>query len=206
MLLISLLAIVGSGGLSLLAVQWRVWRMAATTRTSAPQCRQLLVLGLQLQNGQCSKGFRRRLRRAASLLEHGRGETVHILGGVTSPGAPSEAAAGRDFLLGEGCEPERLFLEESSRHTLENLQQIRRLLGDELDCTLITSRYHLARTAAMARGMGLETHLCAAEDSFRLTPQSVFRLVSEGFLLHWYYSGFFWAKLVRDHKSLERIS
>lgn len=205
MLLISLLAMVGSGGLSLLAVQFHVWRVARRTGTSTRACRQLLVLGQQLQQGECSEEFRQRLQRARQLLESGTGEAVYILGGVTCEGSPSEAAAGRDYLMAQGCDAQSVFLEERSRHTLENLQQVRQMLGDELDCAIITSRYHLARSAAMARSMGLSPSLCAAETSLQLRPPVITRLLVEGFLLHWYYSGYYWAHLVRDQKSLERI-
>lgn len=205
MLLISLFAMFGTAGLSLLAVQFHVWRVARRTGTVSSNCRQLLVLGLQLEQGRCSEGFRHRLQRAKQLLESGTGEAIYILGGVTSADGPSEAAAGRDYLLEQGCEDARIFLEERSRHTLENLQQVRSLLGDELDFTLITSRYHLARSAAMARAMGLQPRLCAAENALQLSPSVVSRLILEGFLLHWYYSGYYWAHLVGDSKSLERI-
>lgn len=206
MLLVSLLAMVGTAGLSLLAVQFHVWRVAKRTATTTDACRQLLVLGLQLQRGQCSEGFRQRLQRGHRLLESGSGEALYILGGVTSADGPSEAAAGRDYLLSQGCDSDRLFLEERSRHTLENLQQVRNMLGDQLDCTIITSRYHLARSAAMARAMGLNPGYCAAEDSLQLTPPVITRLLMEAFLLHWYYSGYYWARLVGDRKSLDRIS
>jgi uncharacterized SAM-binding protein YcdF (DUF218 family) len=97
-------------------------------------------------------------------------------------------------------------IEERSRHTLENLQQVRALLGEECDCAIITSRTHLARTAAMAKGMGLAHQLCAAEASLRLTPQTLTRLFAEGFMLQWYYTGRYWARLVGDRDSLKRIS
>lgn len=203
MLFVSLVAMLASGGLSLLAVQWHVWRVARGTGTTAPACRQLLVLGMQLQRGRCSTGFRQRLQRALQLHAEGCAEAIYILGGVTSPNAPSEAAAGRDYLLSQGCDARHIFLEERSRHTLENLQQVRTMLGDELDCVLITSRYHLARTAAMARVMGLTPRLCAAEPA--LAPADILRLLMEGFLLHWYYSGYYWARLVRDEASLARL-
>ena len=206
MLFISLLTILATGGISLLAAQFRIWRTALRTGTTAPACRQLLVLGKQLQQGECTDEFRVRLLRALRLLESGSGETIYILGGVTSAEAPSEAAAGRDYLLAQGCEPQRLFLEERSRHTLENLQQIRDLPGLDAEFTLITSRYHLARSDAMARGMGLTPQLCAAEPAIHLTPATLARLITEGFLLHWYYTGKYWAHMVNDRQSIDRIS
>lgn len=206
MLFISLLAILATGGISLLAMQFRVWRTALRTGAAAPACRQLLVLGRQLKQGECTEEFRLRLQRAQRLLEASLGETIYILGGITSANGPSEAAAGHDYLLAQGCDPERLFLEERSRHTLENLQQIRDFPGLDTDFTLITSRYHLARSAAMAWGMGLNPQLCAAESAIRLTPSTLTKLITEGFLLHWYYVGKHWAHLVNDRQSIDRIS
>ncbi len=206
MLLISLLTITATGGLSLLLAQFHVWRVAKRTPTTVSRCRQLVVLGMQLQMGECSEDFRQRLRRALRLLESGTGESICILGGVTTKGESSEALAGYNYLISLGCDANKVLLEERSRHTIENLQQIRHLLGQEPDFTLISSSYHLARSAAMARGMGLKPQLCAAENSLQLTPHILFRLIIEGLFLHWYYSGRYWAKLVKDHKSLERIS
>ncbi len=206
MLFISLFTILATGGLSLLAIQFRVLRTAVSTDTTAPACRQLLVLGQQLEQGQCSDDFHQRLRRAQRLLESGLGEKIYILGGITSATGPSEAAAGRTYLLAQGCDEKKLFVEERSRHTLENLQQIRDIVGLDADFTLITSRYHLERSAALARGLGLKPRLCAAETSSKPTLQTLSRLLIESFLLHWYYSGRYWAKMVGDRQSLDRIS
>lgn len=206
MLLLTLVVTAGSGGLSWLAGCYRVWRTAAVTGTSSGGSRQLLVLGMQLEQGQCRPDYRQRLARAAQLLKGGEVDSVHLLGGVTSDEGPSEAAAGREFLLLQGCSPQQLFLEEGSRHTLENLQHVRAMLGGELDCVIVTSRYHLARTAAMAQGLGIRHRLCAAEPAFERNMDNLKRLLSEGFMLQWYYIGRYWAQLVRDRDSLQRIS
>ncbi|MGM0593502.1 MAG: YdcF family protein [Pseudomonadota bacterium] len=207
MLLLTLLLTGASGGLSLLGACYHVWRVAVRTGTDSGGRRQLLVLGMQLdEKGACRPDYRRRLGRACQLLERGEVEALYLLGGVTSAGAPSEASAGRDYLYAQGCRPPRLHLEEGSRHTLENLQQVRSLLGEDIDCAIVTSRYHLARTTAMARGMGLRHRLCAAEDRFVLSGGNLPRLLSEGFMLQWYYTGRYWARWVGDHESLRRIS
>ncbi|MFO7594110.1 MAG: YdcF family protein [Pseudomonadota bacterium] len=206
MLLLSVLVTVATGGLSLLAVQWHVWRSAVRSGTSPAACRQLLVLGMQLDRGRCREGYRQRLERGRQLLENRVGESLYLLGGITTSVGPSEAEAGRDYLLEAGCEPHCLVLEERSRHTLENLQRVRELLGDDMDCTIITSRYHLARTAAMAQGMGVKHQLCAAESKLPLRPGYMKDMLLEGVLLHWYFTGRYWARLVDDRASLERIS
>jgi uncharacterized SAM-binding protein YcdF (DUF218 family) len=206
MLLLTLLLTAGTAGLSLFAAQFHVWRVARRHPVSPSPCRQLLVLGMQLNGGECREEYRQRLERGRRLLEEGVGQTLYLLGGITAASAPSEAAAGRDYLLRQGCDAGRVVIEERSRHTLENLQQVRALLGEECDCAIITSRTHLARTAAMAKGMGLAHQLCAAEASLRLTPQTLTRLFAEGFMLQWYYTGRYWARLVGDRDSLKRIS
>lgn len=206
MLLLSLLLTAGSGGLSLLAAQWHVWRVARRATHAPERCQQLLVLGMQLEDGACGSEYIQRLERGRALLEAGHGETLYLLGGVTGGAAQSEAAAGCNYLQAQGCGAERIVLEERSRHTLENLQQLRDMLGSELDCTIISSRTHLARVAAMAHGMGLPHRLCAAEPSLPITLHSAKRICIEGFLLQWYYTGYYWSRLVRDHDSIRRIS
>lgn len=205
MLIISLLVILGSAGLSLLAVFWYTRRMAHQTPATASGQGPLLVLGVKLQDCRPVADFRLRLRRASSLLQQGHPGPVYILGGETSPGCGSEAACGRDFLLAEGVDTSLLHLEDRSRHTLENLRFIRAML-DGREAVVITNRYHLARTGALAKGLGMPHRLCAAEDRWQPGLRNGAKLLREAFFLHWYYSGAIWARLVADRASLERIS
>ncbi len=205
MLILSLLAIILSAGLSLLWVFVRAWRLARRTTIEPVDDQPLLVLGVKLCDCDPVADFRQRLGRAVTLWEQGWRGKIFILGGETSPGCGSEAARGRDYLLAHGIAPEAIVLEDHSRHTLENLRFVRSMLDGQA-ATIITNRYHLARTAALARGLGLRFRLCAAEAQFVHRGRGLAKLLRESFFLHWYYTGAFWARLVRDRKSLARIS
>ncbi len=134
---------------------------------------------------------------------------IFILGGKTGSGMISEASAGRDYLLQKGVELEKISIEEDSQHTLENLFNIRKRLGEEsqnASIFLITSRYHLARSLAMAQGLGMIVQPLAAEDKLVLTPEMLVTLIKEAYLLHWYYIGKWWTHLTKNQNSLDRIS
>ena len=204
MLLLSLLVALFSLGLSLAWVWWRVWRLAATAPAGTSRQGPLLVPGVRLQYGRPGSDFLLRLERAATLLAQGHPGPVFLLGGETTPGCGSEAAHGRDYLLARGIPGNWLWLEEHSRHTLENLRFVRHRLGDA-EATVISNRYHLARLLALAKRLGMQLVPCAAEARLQLTPRTLFKLFREAFFLHWYYCGAIWARLVRDRQSLERI-
>jgi uncharacterized SAM-binding protein YcdF (DUF218 family) len=202
MLLISLLAIGLSLGLSLLWVLLQVWRQARYTPTRPQRDGAILVLGMKLVDCQPGKDFRLRLDRARALLAAGHPGPVYVLGGETSPGCGSEAACGQAYLLAHGVDPACIQLEAQSRHTLENLRFVREMLQGQ-HALIISNRFHLARSAALARGLGMSFETCAAEDEW--PPGQWPRLLREAFFLHWYYSGALWARLVRDRGSLARI-
>jgi uncharacterized SAM-binding protein YcdF (DUF218 family) len=208
-LLLASLVIVASGGLSLLFSLRTVYRLARDTSPVATGPL-TLVLGMRLADGRVSAGYAQRLDRAFSLLRAGRTQELMLLGGHTAPAAPSEAACGRDYLLARGVDPGQLQVEDFSRHTLENLQQARRHLeatGQRVTpCVLVTSRCHLARSQALADGLGLAHTLCAAEDQLVLSPRLARNLAWEALLLHWYRVGWCWAHLTRNARSLSRIT
>jgi len=196
-------------GLSLLAALWQVLRIAcsAPSRPTGP-VRQALVLGTRLTEGRPGHAFRARLDRALALSAQQPSLEVVILGGVTAPGAPAEAAAGRRYLLAAGLAPDRIATEARSRHTLENLREFRaafRPAGGGPPLLLVTSRTHLARAMLMARGLGLPVLPCAAEEG-RLPLRAWRRLPAEAFLLHWYVVGRGFARATGNRRMLARIS
>ncbi len=71
---------------------------------------------------------------------------------------------------------------------------------------LVTSRYHLARSQALARGLNLQPVLCAAEERLRLNPLTLWRLGLEAWYLHWYEVGKTWSRWTGNRHSLARIT
>jgi len=205
MLFISLLLVLGSGGLSLLWSLFYVLRVGRAAPCRPDNIAPVLVPGVRLVGGEVGDDFRLRLQRALALYQAGARELL-LLGGVTGPGGVSEAAQGAAYLAARGVPRAALRLEERSRHTLENLRHARQLLDVASAVTIVSNRYHLARLGVMAAGLGMPHTLCAAESDARWSMRRAGRLLLEAFYVHWYLTGRYWARLVRDRASEARIN
>jgi uncharacterized SAM-binding protein YcdF (DUF218 family) len=207
-LALSQLVSLATAGLGLLWLSVKVVRTARLAVPAASPADQVLVLGFRLCEGAVDPEYEARLERAAQLLADRPRRRLLILGGVTGTTSESEAAAGRRYLLGRGVPPERIAVEERSRHTLENLNHARSVLGGDRSAPflLVTSRYHLERSLVMARGLGLKPLPCPAEERLEVSPGFVLRVLREAFFLHWYYVGRTWSRLSGNRGSLRRIS
>lgn len=204
---ITLLAALAVAALSLGFAPLLAMRAVARTAREAPTApakppATILVLGHRLEAGAVSATFAARLGRALALAEATPGARVLVLGGQTAPGAPTEAEAGRDWLIARGLDPARIGMETGSRHTLENLANHRAAGGGGAQEALVTSRAHLHRALLMAGGLGLSPAPVAAEAAF--LPDRA-GLAAEGFMVHWYRTGRWLSRLLRRRAWLARI-
>ena len=208
-LALALLAIAASGGLGLLVAMLRVAREGWAAPV-APEClgpgMRILVLGQRLAaDGRPGPAYRARLDRAARLHAAAPGTAIALLGGPTRAGGPSEAAAGRAVLRATGVAEAAILTEDRSRHTLENLICYRARFAPPAGALLlVTSRVHLARARRMAEGLGLDALPCAGE-SARSAALRPLLLAREGFLLHWYVVGRWFAERTANRTMLARI-
>ena len=198
-----LVTVGASLGLSLLYVI----RTARNASSVSPSESVLVVLGMRMDKGKISEDYALRLKRAAKIYAKDKKRHVLAVGGVTDASMISEASRGREYLFSCGVNPEHVLIEDMSRHTLENLRNVRNLLQSKGlgHFTIITNRYHLARSLVIAEGLGLKPSLCAAEDDFRLGLIMLPRLLLEAYYVHWYKTGSIWSQLINNKKSLERI-
>lgn len=188
---------------------WCLRRVAVTARETGCTAPPLpvMVLGMRLDRGRVAPPYAARLERARTLATEHPAVPLLLLGGRTDASGISEAEAGRDHLAARGVAVERIQLEDRSRHTLENLQNARRLLRQQgwSEVVLVTSRTHLARAATIARGLGLQVRPCAAEAHYDRGTAGRGELAREAFLVHWYWVGRRWSEWTRNQKSLARI-
>jgi uncharacterized SAM-binding protein YcdF (DUF218 family) len=183
---VTLLAWVLSGGAIYLAYLWHVFRVASTSPciSSPGQC--LLVFGRYSPEGQIDADFSCRLDRTAMIWHDMPPQQVLLLGGgpVGSPSEASLAHAGLRARLVSGD----MKLEEGSRTTFENMINAHGLLSLQSilpRVTLISSRYHLARCGTLARKLGFEYELCAAEDKWVHSIREWRRLFAEAAYVCW---------------------
>jgi uncharacterized SAM-binding protein YcdF (DUF218 family) len=207
-LVVATLAMMASAGL-LYVYYWRqVARMAQGAPTAPRKARHLLVFGKQLRDGAPDPELRARVARARIALLDDDSRTAWLLGGRTGEG-PSEAEAARELLLTLGVpHSTRIELEAASAHTLENLRHARELIaqGDGGTVALVSSRYHLARCALMARALGFDYELCAAEDRLAWHPSAIAALSREALLTLWFDIGRRYARLIGHRRMLARVS
>lgn len=207
-LLLSNLLIGLSCGVSFLWAFRGVLDTAFKARTRAPEGALLVVPGVRLRKGKLTADYTARLDRASRLCREGMASRILVTGGACDGGAVTEAARGREYLLAKGLRPEHILVEDTARHTLENMRNVRDMLapGEADRLCLVSNRYHLARSRIIARGLGMDPVLCGAEDKGVFRVSALPRLLLESYYIHWYWTGYGWSHLTRNAKSLARIS
>ncbi|HEY0522689.1 MAG TPA: YdcF family protein [Stellaceae bacterium] len=208
MLALSLVVAAVSGGLTIAAACVHAFAVARRTLPSAAG-NAVLVLGMRSRRGVPERAYRARLDRALALSRSNPAARIIVLGGPTTEGQPSEAEIGRRYLIANGFPAARISIEDRSRHTLENLQEYRAAFphpSAELPLLLVTSRFHLARAALLARGLGIEHVPCAAEERPCWTVRDMLLLAREAFFIHWYVVGRTYARLSGNRRMAARIT
>lgn len=133
----------------------------------------MIVLGCKVNGERPSLMLQERLNAALDYLrEHP--ETVCILSRGKGRGeAISEAECMYRYLTARGIPPERLYREEQSTSTRENLRYSLEILQREKlgnRAILCSNEFHQYRAARMARALGLEVSACSAATVWWLLP------------------------------------
>jgi uncharacterized SAM-binding protein YcdF (DUF218 family) len=122
-----------------------------------------------------------RLWHAARLFHRGVAPRLIVSGGSYAAQrgvrAQTEAEAMRQVLIDFGVPADRIVLEGKSLNTIDNIREVRALVGAE-PVALVTSAFHMPRALRLARQAGLT--VAAFPTDWRLVP--VFRAEWETFL------------------------
>lgn len=210
--LASFLLAAGGGVLLLgLPVGWRLRRVLGEAEGEPVEPADLiLVLGRRLQADRPTVIFVARLAHAADLWRRGLAPRILVAGGLTGRSTLSEAEAGRTWLTAHGVPPDVVLTEDLSQHTLENLFHVREMLQIEGwgAPILVSDGLHLARAGALAEGLGLRVRRSAAPGCppHRGSWAWRRRALTEAFLLHWYYTGLAYSRLIRSRRQLDRVT
>jgi len=117
----------------------------------------IIVLGAKVNGREPSGALRNRIQVAAEYLADNP-DTLAVLSGGQGPDEGiSEALCMYENLTAMGIDPARLALEDQSTDTSENLIFSRALIPEE-DATIgiVTNNFHIFRSLALARGLGIE--------------------------------------------------
>ena len=133
----------------------------------------LVILGCGIKGDTPSLMLRQRINTAAAYLK-AHPDLKAVCSGGQGPGENlSEGACIRRELLAAGIEAERLYVEETSTSTSENLfysMEIIRREGLCEDLIIVSHEFHLYRACHMAARMGIRSESVAAETPAWLFP------------------------------------
>lgn len=206
-LVLSALLVAATAGISYLYYLKEIFQTARLTPSRCNDDVMLCVLGKKLINNKPDNEYIARLERACSTLMASDKTQVMLLGGKTGKAEISEALAGKDYLLTNNIDENRIYLEEASRNTLENIKNARSLLKKKnKEIVIVSNRYHLARVKKMTQGFGINAEICAAENNLDYSLVSIAKLLMETFHMHWYMTGKHYAHLTNNKRMLDRIS
>ena len=148
--------------------------------------RAALVLGAKTKDNVMSNALRARVDYAIELYQTGQVGAVIFTGGFRDKDPAreqSESALARDYAVQRGVPTQRIWIEQRSTTTLENLREAQAIVNAQgfAQVALVSDRWHLARAQAMARDLDLPVVPAP-------TPYSVYRSP-------WHQAKFIWREL-----------
>lgn len=169
------------------------WLTPSVTRNADA----VVVLGAGLRNGEVTPLLATRLDRGKQVFDRLRNpEAVLIASGGQGADEPHpEAQAMAAYLREAGADPERLWQENQSRTTEENLTLSTELLDQRgrsnPRCIVVTNNYHVFRAALLMRKLGLRGHAVGAPTAPYYCPSAFLRE---------------YVAILRDHKYVTAVA
>ena len=205
--LAALTAVIGLG----LPLLWRLRQvLKVASRDERRPGDAVLVLGRSLDGDQPGAVFRARLDHGLALWQAGLARHLIVAGGLTGSAVRSEAVVGKEYLEARGAPASAVLAEDRSRHTLENLFFVREELRERgwRRLLVVSDPLHLARAAALARGLGMEIATCPA---IAAPPRRGgfgwwARALREATMLHWYHVGVAYSRIIGSEELLSRVT
>lgn len=156
-----------------LAVVISVFMLRAANDSPKGRDTTLVILGCKVKNGAPSLMLKKRLDAAAGYLSANEDVCVIVSGGQGSDEIISEAQCMRDYLVSCGIAPDRIYMEDKSANTEENLSFSKEIIEREKLCgkiTIVSDGYHQLRAEMIAEGLGMEAYNISADTSWWLIP------------------------------------
>lgn len=176
-----LLVTVGVGSSALLLTVLVLFCLVASKLRAEPQagCPTLIVLGCQVRGQTPSLLLSYRIQAAADYLAANPSAVAVLSGGRGDGEDISEAECMLRSLTAKGIDPGRLYLEDRSSSTQENLSFSKALMEREGlggPVVVVSNDFHIYRALRMAEDIGLEAQGLAAKSKYRFsTPTYMLR-------------------------------
>ncbi len=152
---LAVLALVAVITVWVVSVPVRVWWTAR--QDQRPTSDVLLVLGASQYNGKPSPVLQARLAHALELYKDGVAPRIVTVGGKRVGDRFTEAAAGKDWLVGHGVPASDVVAVESGTDTWNSMQAVDRVMDRNGwgSAVIVTDPWHSFRSREMARHLGI---------------------------------------------------
>ncbi len=140
---------------------------AGAKTTAEPNAEYVIILGAGLDGEKPLPPLVSRMDKALEYLRANPNAKVIATGGQGAGEGITEAEAARRYLVANGIEEARIFLEDKSVDTLENIQFASSLFEKDTRVVIVTNEFHIYRSMYIARKNGLNAaSLVAPSPSF----------------------------------------
>ncbi|WP_312643032.1 YdcF family protein [Hydrogenoanaerobacterium sp.] len=166
-----LFALGGTAVAALLTMMLHAAYFSLPNAADPPQT--VLVLGAKIHEDQPSLMLSRRLMVAADYLQHNPNAVAVVSGGLGEGQTYTESAVMRQYLIDRGIAPERIFEENASTNTGENLALCAEVIVQnnlDTDVVICTDGFHQLRAAIFARRSGLSPSAISSKTPWGLLP------------------------------------
>lgn len=116
----------------------------------------ILVLGAKIRGDRVTRSLKYRLDAAYEYLVKNENTIVIVSGGQGADEVVSEASVMKAYLEQRGIDSNRIWMEDKSTNTAENLKFSRRLMkGENPSAAVVSNNFHIYRAMALGRRQGL---------------------------------------------------
>jgi uncharacterized SAM-binding protein YcdF (DUF218 family) len=116
-----------------------------------------IVLGAAVWNRRPTPVFAERINHALTLYRSGTVKALIFTGGLGSRDSLTESQAAREYALARGVPERDIYIETTSRTTLDNLREAQQIMARQnlRRALVVSDPLHMKRAMAMARDLGL---------------------------------------------------
>ncbi len=157
----------------LIFIIWATGKMVRAANNPPDKETTVIVLGCQVKETGPSRMLRERLEAAYTYLAENP-DAKCILSGGQGPDEPmSEAQCMYNWLAAKGIDEKRLYIEDKSTSTKENLMYSKEIIEQEnlpKAVTIVTSEFHQYRAAEIAKSLNMESYSISSATLITLLP------------------------------------
>lgn len=159
-------------GIAFLALVESVFMFSAAQR-KPQEAAVVVVLGCRVYGERASLSLEERLKAALRYLEEHEEAVCIVSGGQGNGEDISEAECMYRYLLAHGIEASRLYKEERSKSTRENLLYSKQIIdenGWKPNIAIATNEYHMYRAGRVAKRLGMEYGAVCGRSAWWMFP------------------------------------